>query len=348
MAKQNLTKSVDIQVTMRAVDFATRFASNWEHLRAILGIMRTIRREPGTKLISKYAVVSSLAQPPAEGEAVSLTKAEVKEKEYATLSLERYAKSVTIDAINDHGFDVACQMTDDQFLVELQQNVVDRWYAYLRGGTLTGAGATFQMALAKAQGLARNKFKRMHKGITGVVGFCNILDVYDYLGAQNINNVEQEFGLNYIKNFLGYTVLFLLSEDEIPKGTVIATPVENINLYYVAPNESDFQRAGLRYVTDGETNMIGVAIQPDYNTGESITHALHGMTLFSEYIDGIAVVDIGVETFTAVSNPAEGANPSALKYYEKDATTNEYFRSTDTTVQNGKTYYTRAVSQPNG
>jgi hypothetical protein len=55
-----------------------------------------------------------------------------------------------------------------------------------------------------------------------------------------------------------------------------------------------------------------------------------------------------VETFTAVSNPAEGANPSALKYYEKDATTNEYFRSTDTTVQNGKTYYTRAVSQPNG
>jgi len=343
MAQTNLTKSADIQVAMRAVDFATRFASNWEHLREILGIMRPIRKEPGTKLTSKYAVVSTLATPPAEGEAVDYTKAEVKEKEYATLTLERYAKAVTIDAINDHGFDVACQLTDDAFLNELQQDVVDRWYTYLRGGTLTAAGATFQMALAKAQGIVRNKFKKMHRGITGVVGFCNILDVYDYLGAQNVNNVEQEFGLNYIKNFLGYTVLFLLSEDEIPKGTVIATPVENINLYYVAPNDADFQKAGLSYVTDGETNMIGVSIQPKYDTGESVTHALHGMELFSEYIDGIAVVDIGTESFTAVQTTT-GKNPENEGWYEKDAA-NNYFRTTDTTPASGKTYYTRSVTR---
>ena len=342
MAQTNLTKSADIQVAMRAVDFATRFAKNWEHLREILGIMRPIRKEPGTKLTSKYAVVSTLATPPAEGEAVDYTKAEVKEKEYATLVLERYAKAVTIDAINDHGFDVACQLTDDAFLNELQQDVVDRWYTYLRGGTLTAACSTFQMALAKAQGIVRNKFKKMHRGITGVVGFCNILDVYDYLGAQNVNNVEQEFGLNYIKNFLGYTVLFLLSEDEIPKGMVIATPVENINLYYVAPNDADFQKAGLSYVTDGETNMIGVSIQPKYDTGESVTHALHGMELFSEYIDGIAVVDIGTESFTAVQTTT-GKNPEAEGWYEKDAN-NNYFRTTDTTPATGKTYYTRSVT----
>ena len=273
MAKTNLTKSADIQVTMRAMDFASRFAENWEHMRNLLGIMRPIKKNPGTKLMSKYAVISTLATPPAEGEAVSYTKAEVKEKEYASINLERYAKSVTIDAINDHGFEVACQKTDEEFLNELQLDVVGRWYAYLRTGTLTGAGATFQMALAKAQGLVRNKFKKMHKGITGVVGFCNILDVYEYLGTQTVNNVEQEFGLNYIKNFLGYNVLFLLAEDEIPQGTVIATPVENIVLYYVAPDDNDFSRAGLMYVTDGETNLIGVSIQPDYNTGESITHA---------------------------------------------------------------------------
>ena len=342
MAKTNLTKSADIQVTMRAMDFATRFAANWEHMRNLLGIMRPIKKNPGTKLMSKYAVISTLATPPAEGEAVSYTKAEVKEKEYASINLERYAKSVTIDAINDHGFEVACQKTDEEFLNELQLDVVSRWYAYLRTGTLTGAGATFQMALAKAQGLVRNKFKKMHKGITGVVGFCNILDVYEYLGTQTVNNVEQEFGLNYIKNFLGYNVLFLLAEDEIPQGTVIATPVENIVLYYVAPDDNDFSRAGLMYVTDGETNLIGVSIQPDYNTGESITHALHGMTLFSEYIDGIAVVNIGAESFTAVETTT-GKNPAAEVWYEKDAN-NNYFRTTDTEPASGKTYYTRSVT----
>ena len=342
MAQNNLTKSADLQVTMRAVDFVSRFTQNWEHLRAILGIMRSIRKTPGTKLMSKYAVISTLATPPAEGEAVDYTKAEVKEKEYATLTLERYAKAVSDKAINDHGFDVACQMTDDEFLNELTQNVVNRWYAYLLTGTLTGAGASFQMALAKAQGLTRNKFKKMHKGITGVVGFCNILDVYEYLGAQNINNVEQEFGLNYIKNFLGYSVLFLLSEDEIPKGTVVATPVENIVHYFVAPDDNDFQRAGLRYVTDGETNMIGVSIQPKYDTGESVTYAMLGMELFSEYIDGIAVVNIGAESFTAVETTT-GKNPASEGWYEKDAN-NNYFRTTDTEPATGKTYYTRSVT----
>lgn len=38
-AKDNLTKSSDIQSTARVIDFVTRFARNWEHLREILGIM---------------------------------------------------------------------------------------------------------------------------------------------------------------------------------------------------------------------------------------------------------------------------------------------------------------------
>lgn len=341
MAQTNLTKSADIQVTARAVDFVSRFTRNWEHMRDILGIMRLIRKNPGTKLTSKYAVINSLPTPPAEGEAVTYTDVEVKEKEYATLNLSRYAKAVSDKAIADHGFDVACQLTDDEFLNELQQNVVNSWYAYLRTGTLTGAGATFQAALAKAQGIARNKFKKMHKGITGVVGFCNILDAYDYLGAANVYNVEQELGLNYVKNFLGYNTLFLLSDDEIPRGTVIATPIENINLYYVAPDEADFQRAGLRYTVDGETNLIGISIQPKYDTGESVTYALLGMELFSEYIDGIAVVDIGTESFSAVSSPT--GNPAALGYYEA-VTGGGYVRTTDTTVVSGKTYYSRTVT----
>lgn len=49
-AKTNLTMTSDVQVTAREIDFVTRFARNWQHLRDILGIMRPIKKQPGTAL----------------------------------------------------------------------------------------------------------------------------------------------------------------------------------------------------------------------------------------------------------------------------------------------------------
>lgn len=57
MAKDRLTKVENINVTVREIDFVTRFADNWEHLRDILGIMRPIKKEPGAVLKSKKAHV---------------------------------------------------------------------------------------------------------------------------------------------------------------------------------------------------------------------------------------------------------------------------------------------------
>ena len=66
-AKNNLTMTSDVQVTAREIDFVTRFARNWQHLRDILGIMRPIKKQPGTVLKSKTASVT-LAQSVGEGE----------------------------------------------------------------------------------------------------------------------------------------------------------------------------------------------------------------------------------------------------------------------------------------
>lgn len=288
----NETKTTNIAVTAREVDFVTRFANNWEHLRDILGIMRPIRRAPGTVLKSKYAEVTLNTANVAEGAVVPYSQAQVKEKDYKQIEIKKYAKAVTLEAINLYGHDVAVQMTDDQFLFELTNQVVDEFYTYIKTGTLEGNAADFQMALARAQGMVRNKFKSMHKGMTEVVGFCNILDAYDYLGAANIT-VQNEFGMNYIENFLGYRVLFLLSENEIPRNKVYATPVENIVLYYVAPSESDFAKAGLSFTTDGETNLIGVHAEGKYETMVTEMFAVYGMVLFAEYLDGIANITIG-------------------------------------------------------
>ena len=294
-AKNNLIKTADIQVTAREIDFVTRFERNWEHLREILGIMRPIKKQPGAILKSKYAEGTLESGNVGEGEEIPYSKFVVKEKEYAEMTIEKYAKAVSIEAIKDHGYENAVQMTDDEFLFQLQSMVTGRFYDYLNTGTLTATETTFQMALAMAKGLVENKFKTMHRTATGTVGFVNIMDVYEYLGAANIT-IQNQFGFQYIKDFMGFNTIFLLAETEIPRGRVIATPVENIVLYYVDPNESDFVRAGLVYTVSGETNLIGFHTQGNYNTAVSEAFAIMGLTLFAEYIDAIAVVDVTDDT----------------------------------------------------
>ena len=131
----------------------------------------------------------------------------------------------------------------------------------------------------------------MHRNATEVVAFANVLDVYEYLGGASIT-VQNQFGFNYIKDFMGINTIFLCSDDEVARGRIIATPVDNMVLYYVDPAMSDFARAGLNYTVDGETNLIGFHTEGDYNRAISNSYALMGMTLFAEYIDGIAVVEV--------------------------------------------------------
>ena len=293
-AKTNLTMTADMQVAAREIDFVTRFGRNWDHLREILGIMRPIRKAPGTKLKSKKATVVLQSGTVGEGEDIPYSKATVEEVDYADLTIEKYAKAVSIEAIKDHGYDVAVAMTDDEFLYELQNEVTERFYAYINTGSLTSTEKNFQRALAMAKGNVINKFKQMHKSVTRVVGFVNVLDLYDYLGDAPIT-VQNAFGFQYIKNFMGYDTIILLSDAEIARGKVIATPVENIALYYVSPSDSDFARAGLVYRTAGETSLIGFHTQGNYNTAVSESFAIMGMTLFAEYLDGIAVVTVNQE-----------------------------------------------------
>lgn len=310
-AKANLIMTNDIHVTAREIDFVTRFERNWQHLRDILDIMRPIKKQPGAVLKSKYAEGTLQSGKVAEGEEIPYSKFVVKEKPYAEMTIEKYAKAVSIEAIKDHGYENAVQMTDDEFLFQLQTDVTGRFYDYLKTGTLTSTETTFQMALAMAKGRVENKFKQMHRNVTGVVGFVNILDVYEYLGAAEIS-IQNQFGFQYMKDFMGFNTIFLLSDSEIPRGQVIATPVENIVLYYVDPNESDFARAGLVYTVSGETNLIGFHTQGNYHTAVSEAFAVMGLTLFAEYIDAIAVITIdetptlGTLTVNSVAGAATG------------------------------------------
>ena len=337
MAKANLTKKAQFaQVQAREIDFVTRFADNWDALRTIMGIMRPIRKTTGTNLVSYRATVTLQSGAVGEGEEIPYSLASVTPVAYGDITLEKYAKAVSIEAVEKYGAEIAIEKTDDQFLVELQNNVLTRFYNFLNTGAMTSAETTWQKALAMAKGNVIDKFNKMRKTVTQVIGFANVLDLYEYIGTADIT-VQTAFGLTYVQDFLGYSTLFLLSEPDIPRGRVIAVPVENIDLYYIDPSDSDFARLGLDYTVAGETNLIGFHANGNYNTAVGEMFALMGMTLWAEYLDGIAVVNVG--TFTAVSNPS--GNPSSKGYYEK-ATSGAYFLTADTTVATGKTYYERA------
>lgn len=338
-AKDNLTKTTDITVAAREIDFVTRFSDTWAALREIMSIMRPIKKAPGTKLTSYKAAVTLADGDVGEGEEIPYSKATVTPVSYSDLTLEKYCKAVSIEAVNKYGAAVAVEKTDDAFLNELQSKVMTDFYDFVQTGMLTSTEMNFQMAIAMAIGKVRDKFKKMHKNVENIVVFVNTLDVYRYLGSANIT-VQTSFGMDYMKNFMGASTVILSSE--IPEGEVIATPADNIVLYYTDPSDSDFTKLGLNYTVQGETNLIGFHANGDYSHAVGESYALMGMVLWAEYLDAIAVISFGESgggnsilgtltvtstagtssgTTTITVSPAKDAN-SYYKYKVTDAAIN--------------------------
>lgn len=278
-------------VTAREVDFVSRFNDNWDALRQILGIMRPIRKAPGTQLASYKASVELADGSVPAGAVIPYSKATIEKVGFENLAVKKYAKAVPIEEVEKYGAEIAIEKSDEAFLNELQGVVLTDFYTFLKTGTLTSEEKSWQMALAMAKGKVVDKFNQMRKTVTDVVGFANVLDFYEYLGDKEIT-VQTMFGLTYVKNFLGYSTLFLLSDPDVPKGTVIALPVENMDLYYIDPADSDFAKLGLNYTAQGETNLIGFHVEGKYDTAVGASYALMGMKLWAEYIDGIAVMTV--------------------------------------------------------
>lgn len=285
--------NVYTNVTAREIDFVSRFNDNWNALAAILGIVRPIKKAAGTKLIAYTTDVTLEDGKVGAGKVIPYSKTTIVQSEFGDLTIEKYAKAVPIEDVNLYGAEIAVQKSDDAFLSKLQNKVLGNFYSYLTttSGVITDTATTWQAALAKAQGLVLNKFATIDKDVTEVVGFANILDAYDYLGSANIT-VQTVFGIQYVKDFLGYKTLFLLPAKYIARNTVIAVPVENIDLYYADPADSDFAKLGLQYTVQGQTNLIGFHAQGNYGTAVGESFALMGMALWSEYVDGIAKVTV--------------------------------------------------------
>lgn len=287
----NTTTTAQMQITARELDFVSRFTANMDALREIMGVMRPIRKAPGTRLVSYKASVVLQDGTVAEGDEVPLSQATVTEAFHKDLELKKHRKRVTAEAVNKYGAAIAVQKTDDALLNEIQGEILDEFYAFALTGSLKDNYDSFQMAVAMAVAKTKDKFKKMRLNYGQIVVFANTLDVGKYQGAANIT-VQTKAGIEYVKDFTGVDTMIVSSE--IPEGTVVAIPVDNIVMYYIDPSDGDFAALGLEYTTGNDaTNLIGVHKEGVYERVSGDTHTLSGIALWAEYLDAVAVITFG-------------------------------------------------------
>lgn len=296
MAVTSITVKEGATISPRIIDFVTQFQADWSHFNQVMGILRPIKKAPGSKLVTRSVKVNLNKNQVEKGEKINLTTFELDEVPVGEMSLEKYRTQVPIEDIEQYGYDLACARTDEAFRTELKNDVTGRFYTFLdQHAKLTGSQKTWQAALAIAKGGVINRFKKMHKSVTEVVGFANIMDAYSYIGNADIT-VQSAFGISYVENFMGYATLFLLSDEEIAQGDVIAVPRNNIVEYYVDPSDAQFQNADLTYyVSNDETNLIGYNTKGDYDTASSMGYAIMGLYLMAEYEDGICKMTVDAD-----------------------------------------------------
>ena len=281
-----LIKKEDL-ARVREIEFTEMFGYSIKKLMEALGVTRKIAKQAGTVLKSYKATGTLEDGAVAEGETIPLSKYKTEAVNYKEITLKKWRKATSAEAITDRGYDQAVEMTTDEMLKDVQKGIRKDFFGFLATGTGTASGATFQATLAQAWGQLQVLFEDDE---IGAVYFMNPLDVADYLATANIT-LQTAFGMTYVENFLGLGTVILNSS--VPKGKIYATAKDNIVLYYVDPADSDFSKAGLVYTTAGEaSNLIGFHTQGNYHTAVSESFAVMGMTLFAEYLDGISVQTI--------------------------------------------------------
>ena len=142
-APENMTGDAQIQVRAREIDFVTTFGKNMQALMDVMGITRMIKKENGSVLKTKKVIGNLKSGKVAEGDEIPLSQYEVSETVYDTISIDKYRKAVSLEAIANKGYEVAVQDTDDEFKADLQNVVLDKFYTMLKSGSLVGHETTW-------------------------------------------------------------------------------------------------------------------------------------------------------------------------------------------------------------
>ena len=280
MAETNLIKSADL-AKVREVEFTYTFGESIKKLMEALGVTRKVAKQAGTVLKAYKATGTLQSGEVAEGDVIPLSKYVTEPVTFEEITLKKWRKATSAEAIIEKGYSQAVTMTTDAMLKDVQKAVRKDFFDFLATGTGTASGATFQATLAQAWGQLQVLFE---DDDIRAVYFMNPQDVADYLATANIT-LQSAFGMTYVKDFLGLGTVILNSS--VPKGKIYATAADNIVLYYIAVNGADLGEA-FNFTSDA-TGLIGIHETPDYTNMTASDTVVSGLVLFAERIDGIVV-----------------------------------------------------------
>ena len=209
-AETNLITSADL-AKAREVDFTYTFNQSIKKLMEALGVTRRIAKQAGTVLKAYKATGTLQDGNVAEGDLIPLSKYTTEPVNFEEITLKKWRKATSAEAIIEKGYSQAVTMTTDAMLKDVQKGIRKNCFDFLATGTGKATGSTFQATLAQAWGQLQVLFEDDE---IAAVYFMNPLDVADYLATANIS-LQTAFGMTYVKDFLGLgTVIF---NSSVPK-----------------------------------------------------------------------------------------------------------------------------------
>ena len=281
-ALDNLTNA-EAMKRIREVDFVQQFThGSLAKLIEVLGVTRKIPMMEGTTMYV-YSMSGTLQNGAvSEGDIIPLSKITQTKTAIGEITLKKWRKAVSAEAIKKSGAETAIVETDAKLLSLVQAGVRSDFFTFLNG-TITGAtsvsGTGLQAALANAWGALQVAFE---DDTAEAVYFVNPLDIADYLGSAQIS-VQTVFGMNYIENFLGLGTVIMSSQ--VTQGTFVATAKENIIMYYLTMNGD---LANAFSLTADELGYIG--IKSGYQNEERAqieSLVMDGIQFLVEYAGGV-------------------------------------------------------------
>lgn len=303
MADANLIKKIDL-ARVREVEFVEMFGYSIKKLMEALGVTRKIAKQAGAVLKTYKATGTLESGAVGEGETIPLSHYKTVAVNYKEITLKKWRKATTAEAIIDRGFDQAVEMTTDEMLKDVQKGIRKDFFGFLATGTGAVSGKNFQTVLAQAWGNLQVLFEDDE---IQAVYFLNPLDMADYLSAANIT-MQTAFGMSYIDNFLGLGTVILNSS--VPKGKIYATAKSNVVLYYIPVNGADMNNA-FSFTTDS-TGYVGIHEESDYTNLTAFDTVINGMELFAERLDGVVIGNIDNGTLGTLSVTSAAGSKSGM------------------------------------
>ena len=142
-AETNLIKAAQMK-KVREIDFVNRFAhTSLAKLIEVLGVTRKIPMEEGTTMYY-YAMTGDLANDGTvgEGETIPLTEIQQTKTPIGEITLKKWRKATSAEAIVEKGYNQAVVMTTDAMLKDVQKGIRSSFFTFL--GTGRYAPATYE------------------------------------------------------------------------------------------------------------------------------------------------------------------------------------------------------------